>query len=122
MPQRHKLFLSCVMAVRSLALVLLLALPVAAKDLRILKFDSNIEVLANSSVGVTENITFRFNGGPWHGVYRMIPVEYAGPRGLNYSLFLEVKRITDENGDKLRYETSRERQYLKLKIYVPNAD
>jgi Predicted membrane protein (DUF2207) len=122
MSQRHKVYPSSVKALCSLALVLLLALPVVAKDLRILKFDSNIDVLANSSVGVTENITFRFDGGPWHGVYRMIPVEYAGPSGMNYSLFLNVKRITDENGEKLRYETSRERQYLKLKIYVPNAD
>jgi uncharacterized membrane protein len=101
---------------------LFLALPLCAKELRIVKFDSDIAVLPDSSVDVTENITFRFTGGPWHGVYRVIPVEYAGPGGLNYSLFLDLKRITDENGHTLRYETSRQRQYLKLKIYIPEAD
>ncbi len=95
---------------------------VSAKERRLLKFYSNIDVLPDSSVEVTENITFQFIGGPWQGIYRTIPVEYAGPRGLNYSLFLDVKRITDDQGNKLRYETSRERQYLKLKIYIPHAD
>jgi uncharacterized membrane protein YgcG len=79
-------------------------------------------VLPDSSVEVTENITFQFIGGPWHGIYRYIPVEYSGPRGLNYSLFLDVKRIADESGHKLKFESSRERQYLKLQIFVPNAD
>ncbi len=105
-----------------LLLLLLIVFPASAKDRRLLKFYSNVDVLADSSVDVTENITFQFIGGPWHGIYRSIPVEYAGPRGLNYSLFVDVKRVTDEEGNKLRYETSRERQYLKLKIYIPNAD
>jgi uncharacterized membrane protein len=122
MPQRHKPTARLSRVLCGFALLLFLAFPLGAKDLRILKFDSNIDVLADSSVDVTENITFVFTGSPWHGVYRTIPVEYAGPRGLNYSLFLDVKRITDENGNKLKYETSRERQYLKLKIYIPDAD
>lgn len=78
--------------------------------------------MPDGSVEVTENITFQFIGGPWQGIYRNIPVEYAGPRGLNYSLFLDVKSVTDENGNKLRYDASRERQYRKLKIYIPHAD
>jgi uncharacterized membrane protein len=122
MPQLHKPSAWLARVFCGFASLLFLAFPLSARDLRILKFDSNIEVLADSSVDVTENITFLFTGGPWHGVYRMIPVEYAGPRGLNYSLFLDVKRVTDENGNKLKYETSRQRQYLKLKIYVPDAD
>jgi uncharacterized membrane protein YgcG len=99
-----------------------LAFPLSAKDRRLLKFYSEISVKPDSSVDVTENITFQFVGGPWQGIYRNIPVEYAGPRGLNYSLFLDVKSVTDENGNKLRYDSSRERQFRKLKIYVPNAD
>jgi uncharacterized membrane protein len=109
-------------ALYCLAVLLLLNLPVSAKELRVVNFNANIDVLADSSVDVTENIQFQFIGSPWHGVYRTIPVEYAGPHGLNYSLLVDVNHITDENGNKLRYETSRERQYLKLKIYVPNAD
>src|SRR6516162_4318110 len=100
----------------------LFASSLSAKDRRLLKFFSEIDVLPDATVSVTEHITFQFIGGPWHGIYRDIPVEYAGPRGLNYSLFLDVKNVTDEDGVKLKYETSRERQYLKLKIYSDHAD
>jgi len=114
-------------SVRTLLLValcscFLFASPLSAKDRRLLKFFSEIDVLPDATVDVTEHITFQFIGGPWHGIYRDIPVEYAGPRGLNYSLFLNVKSVTDEDGVKLKYETSRERQYLRLKIYIDQAD
>src|SRR6266478_4063197 len=36
--------------------------------------------------------------------------------------FLDVKRVTDASGRTLKYESSRERHYRKLKIYVPDAD
>src|SRR5690349_5112275 len=84
------------------------ASPASAKDRHLKKFFSEIVVLPSGSVDVTENITFQFVGGPWHGINRYIPVEYSGPRGLNYTLFLDVKDITDESGAKLRFETSRE--------------
>jgi uncharacterized membrane protein len=93
-----------------------------ARELRIEKFSSEIVVSPNGSIDVTETITARFIGGPWHGLYRSIPVEYVTPQGLNYTLFLNVKNITDSNGNKLKFEASRERHYRKLKIYVPNAD
>src|SRR5215813_7408946 len=92
-----------------------------ARELRIEKFDEQVTVLPNGSVDVTENITFRFIGS-WRGVYREIPVEYNTPQGMNYSLFLTVKSVRDEEGLKLKYESSRERHYRKLKIYVPNAE
>jgi len=103
-------------------LLLLAGMPLSAKDRRLEKFFSDIVVLPNGNVDVTENITFRFIGGPWQGIYRTIPVEYAGPRGLNYSLFLDVQNVSDESGHKLKYESTRDRQYLKLKIFIPNAD
>jgi len=92
------------------------------RQLRIQKFDAEITISPDAKVDVAENITFHFQGGPWHGVYRNIPVEFVGPHGLNYSLFIDVKSITDEEGRKLRYESSRERQYRKLKIYIPDPD
>jgi len=42
--------------------------------------------------------------------------------GLNYSLFLDVSAWSTVSGRALKYETSRERHYRKLKIYVPDAD
>jgi uncharacterized membrane protein YgcG len=114
--RRLNLFGSCILV------FLALAAPTSAKERHLKKFFSEIVVLPAGSVDVTENITFQFVGGPWHGINRYIPVEYSGPRGLNYTLFLDVKGVTDETGAKLRYETSRERHYRNLKIYIPNAD
>ncbi len=92
------------------------------REQQLKKFYADIVITPDGKVDVTENVTFRFIGGPWHGIYRIIPVEYVGPGGLNYTLFLDLKRISDENGQPLRYESSRERQYRKLKIFIPNAD
>ena len=108
------LFLSLPLLPSSLAL--------ATKELRIEKFDAEIVVASNSSVDVTENIRAHFVGGPWHGLYRTIPIEYVTPQQLNYTLFLTVKSITDGNGNKLKFESSRERHYRKLKIFLPNPD
>src|SRR5262249_47897866 len=107
-----------------LYLVASLLLPSAllAKELRIERFNAQIDVLPDSTVTVTESITVHFLGGPWHGLYREIPVEYVTPQGMNYSLFLEVKGVTSGAGHPLRYESSRERHYRKLKIYIENAD
>jgi uncharacterized membrane protein len=92
------------------------------KELRIEKFDAEVVVSPNGSIDVTENIQVHFIGGPWHGLYRTIPVEYVTPQGLNYSLFLSVKSVTDGDGNRLKFDSSRERHYRKLKVYVPNAD
>ena len=108
------------------ALLALLLFPNASalttRELRIEKFDAEITVLPDSSIHVTENIQARFIGSNWHGLYRTIPVEYASPQGFNYTLFLSVKRITDGDGNILKFESSRVRHYRKLKIYVPDAD
>jgi uncharacterized membrane protein YgcG len=102
--------------------LLLFSFPLAAKELRIENFRAQIDVLPDSTVTVTETITAHFLGGPWHGLYREIPVEYVTQQGMNYSLFLDVKHVTDGSGHPLRYESSRERHYRKLKIYIDNAD
>jgi uncharacterized membrane protein len=105
-----------------LALFSLFSSEAQARELRIEKFSSEIVVSPSGSIDVTEVITVRFIGGPWHGLYRSIPVEYVTPQQLNYSLFLTVKNIADSDGNKLKFEASRERHYRKLKIFVPNAD
>src|SRR6266852_3812476 len=94
----------------------------STRELRIENFQSETVVMPDGTIDVTETIQAHFIGGPWHGLYRDIPVEYVTPQGLNYTLFLTVKSISDGNGNKLRFETSRVRHYRKLKIFVPNAD
>ena len=84
---------------------LLLSSTASGREQRLRNFAADIVVMPDGKVDVTENITFQFIGGPWHGIYREIPVEYSGPGGLNYTLFLDVKRV-EENGESLRYESA----------------
>jgi uncharacterized membrane protein len=105
----------------SLALFLLVAAPAwAERTLVIEGFDANIDVAPDGSITVEETIVPRFTG-TWNGIFRTIPVEYRTPQGLNYTLRLDVESVTDDAGQKLRYESSRQRQYRKLKIWVPGA-
>src|SRR5256885_2239651 len=105
-----------------IAVALTCASAFSSRELRIENFQSEIIVAPDGSIDVTENIQAHFFGGPWHGLYRTIPIEYVTPQGLNYSLFLDIKRITDGSGRSLRFESSRQRHYRKLKIYIPNPD
>ena len=101
-------------------LALACAVPAPGREMKIDAFDANITVMRDGSVHVNESIRIQFIG-TWNGLYREIPVEYVTPQGLNYSLFLRVKRVTDENGRALKYESSRVRHYRQLKIFIPNA-
>jgi uncharacterized membrane protein len=103
-------------------LVLLLgtALPAWARTYHVSNFQSTIHVREDGTADISEQITFVFSGS-FQGVYRDIPVEYPGPKGSNYSLFVRVDKITDENGTSLKYETSHSNGFLKLKIYVSGA-
>ncbi|HEX6322523.1 MAG TPA: DUF2207 domain-containing protein, partial [Vicinamibacterales bacterium] len=102
-------------------LLLLGAAPAAAeRSLVIESFDARIDVAADGTIVVEETIRPRYTGS-WNGLYRTIPVQYKSPQGLNYTLRLDVESVTDEAGRALRYESSRERHYRKLKIWVPGA-
>jgi Predicted membrane protein (DUF2207) len=99
----------------------LFTLPASARTLRIRDFHSELVVLPDSSLDVTETIQVDFEG-PWHGIYRTIPVEYPGPGGFNYSLFLADISATEAGGAALRIEKQRSGGNLQLKIFVPAAD
>src|SRR5437588_7248058 len=79
------------------ATVLVFAVPAAAKSWRVSNFQDTITVNTDGSALVNETITLNFVG-EWHGIHRTIPVEYPGPDGTNYQLFVNVTSITDENG------------------------
>ena len=69
---------------------------------------------------VTERITLVFDG-EFHGIHRTIPIEYPGPNGTNYELFLTVTSVTDGSGGKLKYDSSTSSGARDLKIYIPDA-
>src|SRR5271169_169790 len=102
------------------ACVLLLAAPLAAKSWRVSDFQDNITVAQDGSAVVTERITLVFEG-EWHGIHRTIPIEYPGPNGTNYELFLTVTSVTDGSGAKLKYDSSTTHGSRDLKIYIPGA-
>lgn len=105
----------------SVLLVLLtVSAPVFARSWRVTDFNDSISVSEDGSAAVQERITLQFNG-EFHGIHRFIPVEYPGPRGTNYTLFLKVTSVTDGEGNRLKYDSSRSGNYRDLKIYIPNA-
>jgi uncharacterized membrane protein len=109
------------MAVLVLALLLITAAPAAAqRTLVIQSFDATIDVSADGTIVVEEIIVPRFTGS-WNGLYRTIPVQYRTPQGLNYTLRLDIESVTDEEGRALRYESSRQRHYRRLQIWIPGA-
>lgn len=107
-------------AIALIALIFALGSAASARQLQIQKFSAEIFVEQNAEIDVTETIEANFIG-EWHGLYRTIPVEYVTPQGFNYSLFVTLDSATDDSGQKLKVDTSREGHYLKWKIYVDNA-
>ena len=109
---------------RLLVLFLLVGLATTAsaqtRNWRVADFKDTISIAADGTALVSEKITFAF-AGEWHGIHRTIPVEYPGPQGTNYTLFLNVMSVTDENGTKLKYDSSKSGAYRDLKIYIPDA-
>src|SRR5664279_4938410 len=111
----------------STALLLLLCLfclslvaPASARDWHIERFDTQMSVAEDGVATVTERLDVVFEG-EFHGIYRDIPIEYPGPHGSNYTLFLRVTGVTDGAGNKLKYDSSTQHGNRHLKIYVPNA-
>ena len=92
----------------------------SARAWRIADFHSDITVESDGSAVVVERISLAFTG-QFNGIYRKIPIEYPGPSGTNYELFLNVESVTDGQGGKLKYESSVADHQLALKIYIPDA-
>lgn len=103
-----------------LLVLLLSAAAASARSLVIQDFHADVMVMEDASISVTETIQPRFTGS-WNGIYRKIPVDYYTPQGFGFKLLLELQSITDENGNGLKYESSREGKYQKYKIWVPGA-
>ena len=92
----------------------------AAKSWRIADFQDHIHVNQDGSAEVTERITLVFVG-EWHGIHRTIPIEYPGPNGTNYELYLNVISVGDGEGGTLKYDSSTSNGARDLKIYIPGA-
>lgn len=107
---------------RLLLLLLLLALaaPAFARDWRIARFNTSMTVAQDGTADVQERIEVAFDG-TYHGIYRDIPIQYPGPHGSSYTLFLKATSITNGEGQNLKYDSSVRDGYRRLKIYIPDA-
>lgn len=103
-----------------LLLVPACALPAHARSWNISDYSSSILIEEDGTALITERITCVFVG-EYHGIYRRIPIEYPGPNGTNYTLFLDVLKVEDENGNKLKTKTSTKGEYRQLQIFIPDA-
>src|SRR5579871_4616069 len=100
--------------------ILLSAIPLHARSWRITNFHDTITVHRDGSAIVNESITLKFDG-EFHGFHRTIPIEYPGPNGTNYQLFIKILSITSDDGSNLKYDSSTSGAFRDLKIYLPNA-
>ncbi|HTL05389.1 MAG TPA: DUF2207 domain-containing protein [Gemmatimonadales bacterium] len=97
------------------------AAPAAAqRSFVIERFDATIRVERSGELDITETISPRFSGS-WNGIIRSIPVQYRTPQGFNWTLGVSLVGVTDPSGQALRTETTRERHYIKYKIWIPGA-
>jgi uncharacterized membrane protein len=99
---------------------LVFALPAGAREMKIQNFESLVTVSPDGTLDVSESITANFTG-EWHGIYRTIPIEYSTNAGLNYTLFLSDIVATDDSGNRLKLEISRQGKNEQFKIYIPDA-
>ncbi|HUC29053.1 MAG TPA: DUF2207 domain-containing protein, partial [Candidatus Acidoferrum sp.] len=96
------------------------SIPAKAKSWRVADFQDHIHINQDGSAEVSERITLVFVG-EWHGIHRQIPIEYPGPNGTNYELYINVTSVSDGEGSKLKYESSVSHGERDLKIYIPGA-
>jgi uncharacterized membrane protein len=108
---------------RLLVLLLVLGLaaaPAAARNWRIADYHTTAAIGADGSAYIEEEIKLVF-AGSYNGIYRRIPLDYPGPHGSNYSLFLRLREVSEAGGGKLKYEAKRKGKYEEIKIYIPGA-
>ena len=106
---------------KRLLLVCLLLLPAAAiADERILKFHSDIVILPDGWIDVTETITVRAEGKRIRrGIYRDFPTEYYDRLGNRYEVDFKLLSLL-RNGTAEASHTQRMRNVVR--VYFGSAD
>lgn len=80
-------------------------------------FQSQITINQDTKLSVTEIIEVEFFENK-HGIFRIIPVIYTA-NGRTIKSKIDIKSVTDENGQPLQYETSVFNESEKIKIGDP---
>lgn len=91
-----------------------------SRSWRIANFEDDLKVNHDGSADLIEELTLVF-AGQFNGIYRRIPVEYPGPDHANFTLFLRVNAVTDDDGHPLKYSLSTSNGYRVIRIFIPGA-
>lgn len=83
-------------------------------------FDVDITVGQSGVIDVVETIRYHFGTAERHGIYRDIPFEYANQNGTKRSMPVDVRSVTDADGEVARFEESRIGGYLRVKVGDPD--
>ncbi len=83
-------------------------------------FDVAVQLQKDTSLDVEERIVYDFENAQKHGIFRDIPIRYQRNGGA-YTLYLDVKSVTDDNGRALKYEQSWRGDDLELRISDKDA-
>ena len=102
------------------SLVLMSVRPLFARNWHIADFHDTVTISQSGRALVSERLSIKFEG-EWHGIHRTIPIEYPGPHGTNYTLFLDIRSVTDGSGNRLEYESHISNGFRDLRIYIPGA-
>jgi uncharacterized membrane protein len=100
-------------------LAVIFAIPaVAFADEAVTSLDSDIEIKQDSSIIVTEEITYDFDDNSRHGIFRDIPVDYDTDTG-NRSILLDVVSVT-RDGNPEPYTISKQGDDKRIKVGDPD--
>ncbi len=78
-------------------------------------FQVEVKINKDSSVEVTETISYNFGDYQRHGIYREIPYKYLA-RGGKFTVGFKVISVKDEMGQPYNYIVSRESGDVRIKI------
>ncbi len=84
------------------------------------KFNTDIDVLKDGKIEVKETIVYDFSELLRHGIFRNIPFTKLNKDNKRVDLAFKNFSVTDENGDKYKFDKSVENEQIILKIGDPN--
>jgi uncharacterized membrane protein YgcG len=94
-----------------------------SRSIRIRNFDALLAVHPDGSLDVTEQLTVAFTG-QWNGINRDLSLRHNTAQGRATKLDVTIGYITDETGQRLRFEDQRQDNgwTRRLRIYIPDAN
>lgn len=101
----------------ALAAVIALAAPAQAEVINSLTVD--VRVNADTSMSITETITYDFGFDPRHGIFRDIPVYDTTPTDQNRYYDVSIDSVT-QDGNPAMFELLDSGRYLEVKIGDPD--